>query len=40
MEFLSDCIADFYIKRRIINFEEKDIYKAGIKLILNEAFTF
>ena len=40
MNFLSECIADFYIKRQIIKSEDREIYKAGIELILNEAFTF
>ena len=40
MEFLSECIADFYIKRNIISECEKNVYKYGVQLILNDVFTF
>lgn len=40
MEFLSECIADFYVKRNIISECEKNVYKYGVELILNDVFTF
>ena len=40
MHGLSECIASFYVKRKIIPTEHKEIYSYGIELILNEALTF
>lgn len=40
MNYLSECIADLYIKRNIILPEEKDVYKSGIELVLNDVVTF
>lgn len=40
MERLSGSIADFYIKRKIIEPEEKEVYKCGVELILNDIVTF
>lgn len=37
---LSNCIADFYISKNIININEKEAYKFGVELILNDIFTF
>lgn len=40
MEHLSEIVADFYIKRNIIEADDKEIYQYGVFLILNEVFTF
>lgn len=40
LNYLSEFIADFYIKRGIIKSERKELYKAGIELVLNEILTF
>ncbi|MGM9551539.1 MAG: accessory gene regulator B family protein [Clostridia bacterium] len=40
MNYLSRCIADFYVARNIICEEEKDVYEYGTNLILSEALTF
>ena len=40
MDYLSDCIADFYIKRNIIDPSKKEIYKTGLLLILNDIISF
>lgn len=40
MNYLSERIADLYIKRNIILQDEKDVYKKGIELILNDIITF
>ncbi|MBQ7900553.1 MAG: accessory gene regulator B family protein [Clostridia bacterium] len=40
MEYLSNCIADFYIRRNIIEPDEKEVYKCGVELILNDVVTF
>lgn len=40
MNYLSERIADLYIKRNIILQKEKDVYKKGIELILNDIITF
>ncbi len=37
---LSASIADFYVKKNIINSEEKEVYQWGITLILNDIVTF
>ncbi len=37
---LSDIITDFYIKKKIIEYDEKDVYKYGIELIINDIITF
>ena len=38
--FLSQSIADLYIKRNIIKPDEKEVYKCGLELILNDIVTF
>lgn len=40
MNYLSNCIADFYVKRNIIGESEKEVYQAGVLLILNEVLSF
>lgn len=40
MEHLSNSIADFYIRRKIIDPEDREVYKSGVELILNEGLTF
>lgn len=40
ISYLSECIADLYIRRNIILENEKNVYKCGVELILNETFTF
>lgn len=40
MESLSERIADLYVKRNIIDAEEKDVYKCGLELIFNDVVTF
>lgn len=40
MEHLSEIVADFYVKRDIIETGDKEIYQYGVFLILNEVFTF
>lgn len=40
MDYLSNCITDFYIKEKIIDSSDKEVYRAGVDLILNELFTF
>ncbi len=40
MGFLSECIADFYVSRKIISIGEKEIYKYGIELILNALVNY
>lgn len=40
MNHLSNCIADFYVKRNIIEESEKEVYQAGVLLILNETLSF
>lgn len=40
MDYLSNRIADFYVKKNIIQPEEKDVYKCGVSLILNDIVTF
>lgn len=40
MNYLSEYIADFYVKKKIIQQDEKEVYKYGIKLILDDIFTF
>lgn len=37
---LSASIADFYVKKNIINSEEKEVYQWGLTLILNDIVTF
>ena len=37
---LSDCIADFYVEKNIILPNEKEVYKFGVELVLNEILTF
>lgn len=40
MNYLANCIADFYVKRNIIEESDKDVYQAGVELILNEVLSF
>jgi len=40
MNYLSNCIADFYVKRNIIEESDKEVYQAGVSLVLNEALSF
>lgn len=40
MNYLSRCIADFYVSRNVISIEEKNVYEYGTSLILSEALTF
>lgn len=40
MNYLSNCIADFYVKRNIIDKCDKEVYQAGVALILNETLSF
>ena len=40
MGYLSECIADFYVKRNIIGKCDKEVYQAGVALILNEILSF
>lgn len=40
MEHLSEYIANFYLKKRIIDEDEKNVYKYAANLILNEILTF
>lgn len=40
VNFLSDSIADLYVRRNIILPEEKEVYKCGVELILNDIITF
>lgn len=40
IDYLSNTIADFYISRKIICRDEKEVYKSGIELILNDIVTF
>ena len=40
MEYLSQSIADFYVKRNIIEADKKELYKCGVSLILNDILTF
>lgn len=40
IKYLSDCIADLYIKRNIIAAEHKEVYRSGLELILNDIVTF
>lgn len=40
IDYLSGSIADFYVKKRIILPKEKEVYKYGVSLILNDIVTF
>ena len=40
MKHLSSGITDFYVKRNIIQVDEKEVYQCGVELILNEVITF
>ena len=40
MRYLSQKIAELYVKRNIINPDYKEVYRSGVELILNEVFTF
>ncbi len=40
ISYLSRSIADLYIKRNIIKPGEKEVYKCGLELILNDLVTF
>lgn len=40
ISYLSRSIADLYIKRNIIQPGEKEVYKCGLELILNDIVTF
>lgn len=40
MKRLSLCITDFYIKRNIINPDDREVYEYGLSLIINDAVTF
>lgn len=40
MNFLSERIADFYLSKNIIQPDEKEVYKCGVELILNDIVTF
>ena len=40
MKHLSSSIADFYVKRSIIQKSDKEVYQYGIELILNDIITF
>lgn len=40
VKYLSNRIADLYIKRNIIQPDEKEVYKCGLELILNDIVTF
>lgn len=40
MKRLSLSIADFYVKRNIIQVDKKEMYQYGIELLLNEFITF
>ena len=40
IDYLSGSIADFYVKRNIIQDNEKEVYKWGLSLILNDVVTF
>ncbi len=40
MNYLSNRIADFYVKRNIIEESDKEVYQAGVELILNEVLSF
>ena len=37
---ISNYIANLYVKNNIIPLEHKEVYRGGVELILNEAFTF
>jgi len=38
--YISNYIASLYVKNNIIPPEHKEVYRGGVELILNEAFTF
>ncbi len=40
MKRLSNSIADLYVKRKIIDPEDKEVYKSGVELILNDLVSF
>ena len=40
MNYLSKCIADFYVKQNIIGESEEEVYQAGVLLVLNETLSF
>lgn len=40
IDCLTESIADFYVRKNVIQANEKDVYKFGIYLILNDILTF
>lgn len=40
IDYLSAGIADFYVRKKIILPNEKEVYKYGVSLILNDVVTF